>query len=320
MCTAIYDNRSGAFLGRTLDVEQSYKESVVTVPRGCAFDTVHTGRVEYKNSAVGIAFVSGGVPLFFDGINSAGLAACALNFGLSCTYHQNKNESLNLAPFEVIPYALARYCTVDELVQAFALLNIVRDGFGNLPTTPLHWIFADRTRAVTLESTDSGTHIYENKLGILTNAPEYPYHLYRAADIMGLSAEGPEDKIGNGTLFRYSRGMGGIGLPGDNSSSSRFLRALFNKSYSCDYKNENSVTDFFHLFDSVSVTRGTVVCDDGSQSYTAYTSVMDLEKKRYYFTTYNNRQIRAVNMPNDKKCKQICSYTMQTEPKIEYLN
>ncbi len=318
MCTAIYDNIGGAFLGRTLDVEKDYGQSAVSVPMGTELNTRYVGKVKYGFSVIGTAFMAGGVPLFFDGVNSEGLAACALNFGSSCSYHSARSDALNLASFEVIPYALAQFSTVTQIEQAFSSLNVTDDSFGNLQPTPLHWIFADKQEAITVESVKDGTKIYKNEVGVLTNAPSFEYQLYRASEIMNLSNEGPRDNLTDGSLFRYSRGMGAIGLPGDSSSVSRFMRALFNKRFA--ESGGDGVTRMMHLFDSVGVTRGTVICEDGTPSFTAYTSVMDLDKKAYYFTTYGNRQMRGLSIKNSHKCKQICAYPMKSEQKIKFID
>ncbi len=318
MCTAIYDNLGGAFLGRTLDVERDYGQSAVSVPKGTELDTKYEGKLKYGFSVIGTAFMAGGVPLFFDGLNSEGLAACALNFGSSCGYHSARPRMLNLASFEVIPYVLSQFCTVCEVEKAFLRLNVTVDSFGELEPTPLHWIFADKKEAITVESVKGGTKIYKNEVGVLTNAPGFDYQLYRASEIMNLSNEGPRDNLTDGSLFRYSRGMGAIGLPGDSSSVSRFMRALFNKRFA--ERGGNGVTRMMHLFDSVDITRGTVICEDGTPSFTAYTSVMDLDKKVYYFTTYGNRQIRALSIENGQKCKQVCAYTMKSEQKIKFID
>jgi choloylglycine hydrolase len=151
---------------------------------------------------------------------------------------------------------------------------------------------ADRKRCITVENGDRGLIIYENPVGVLTNSPYFPYHLTRLADYRGLCPTTPENRLSDHSPEVYSRGMGAIGLPGDYSSSSRFVRAVFVKSHTS--RTSEPVSRFFHVMDSVKVPLGCIKCDSGKDVSTVYTSCADPEDGIYYYTTYGSRGIHGV--------------------------
>lgn len=111
-----------------------------------------------------------------------------------------------------------------------------------------------------------GLHIYDNPVGVLTNNPSFDYQLFNLNNYRVLSSETPKNNFSNQiSLNAYSRGMGGIGLPGDLSSVSRFVKATFTKlnSVSGDSESE-SISQFFHILGSVEQQKG--LCDVGIKS------------------------------------------------------
>ena len=115
---------------------------------------------------------------------------------------------------------------------------------------------------------------------------------------MHLSAREPQNHFCNRLpLHPYSRGMGAFGLPGDLSSSSRFVRAAFTKTNAVSGDSESeSVSQFFHILGSVEQQRGCCDLGNGAYEITIYTSCCNTEKGVYYYTTYENHQITAVDM------------------------
>ena len=150
---------------------------------------------------------------------------------------------------------------------------------------------------MTIESMKEGLHIHNNPVGVLANNPPFPYQMQNLNNYMHLSSENPENRFSSDIDFSvYSKGMGAIGLPGDWSSQSRFVRTSFVKMNSVKEKDEvSSVNQFFHILGSVNQIKGCTVTADGCE-YTVYTSCMNADKGIYYFTTYENRQINAVDM------------------------
>ena len=296
MCTAINVN---GFFGRTLDVECSFGERVTLTPRNFRLDFRHEGQMNCHLAVLGMAAVMDGVPLYYDAVNEAGLCMAALKFPTNAVYRDLKEGVFNVASFELIPWVLARCKTLAEARELIAKTNITNDNFSSgIKSTPLHFIVADGVGAIVLESTADGTHIYENPFGVLTNNPPFYYHAAHVCDFMHLSPDYPENKLCKGTqLEPYSGGLGAIGLPGDFSSSSRFIRAVFARNHTEGIDAvEHSASSFFHVMDTVFVPQGCERNSEGKSVFTLYTACIDIEKRTYFFTTYENRRIRAVSI------------------------
>ena len=130
---------------------------------------------------------------------------------------------------------------------------------------------------------------------------------------MSLSPKQPQNYFSKQLdLKSYSRGMGALGLPGDLSSMSRFVRVAFTKMNGQSKDNErDSVNQFFHILGSVEQQRGCCEVADGKYEITIYTSCWNSQKGIYYYTTYNRRQITAVNMHKvNLDAQQLVSYAM----------
>lgn len=292
MCTALVHNH---LFGRTLDLEHSYHEQVVILPRRFPLSFRMTDCSTAHHAIIGMAHVEKDYPLFYDAMNEKGLAVAALNFPLSAVYQPAKQGMVNLAPFELITWVLSRCSAALQAKQLLECVNIVDlDYSTRLPSTPLHWLIADQTHSFVAEPLSDGLHLYENPAGVLTNEPPFPFQLSRLNDYLSLSAQPAENRFSPTlSLVPYSRGMGALGLPGDWSSASRFIRCTFaahNSSAPAD------VTQFFHLMSCVEVPRGCVQLENEAEVTSIYTSCCDLNTGIYHYVTYTNRQICAVDL------------------------
>lgn len=298
MCTAISFLSGHHYFGRNLDLEYHYQESVTITPRNYPLNFRETHTIDNHYAIIGIATVVNDYPLYYDATNEHGLSVAALNFPGNAVYNSVDKSKTNISSFELIPYILGKYGSVNEVKQVFQEINIVDIPFNNeLPVTPLHWLVADRTQSITVEQTNDGIQIYDNPINVLTNNPPFPYHLENIRNYLNLTANEPKNRFStNIDISAYSRGMGAIGLPGDVSSASRFIRAAFvlhnSKSENSEEKN---ISQFFHILGSVEQQKGCVCVGDLFEE-TIYTSCCDTDFGIYYYTTYNNRQITAVNM------------------------
>ena len=256
MCTAATYKTKDFYFGRTLDYEFSYKDEVTITPRNFPFHFIEKGNIDTHYAIIGMAYVTENYPLYYDAINEKGLAMAGLNFVGNAVYKEKIEGYDNIAQFEFIPWLLSQCATVREargLIEKMNLLNIPFND--KLPLAQLHWIIADNERAITVESVKEGIKIYENPVGVLTNNPPFDKQMFELNNYMHLSTKSPENKFSTDlNLETYSRGMGAIGLPGDLSSQSRFIRAAFVKmnSVSADTENE-SVSQFFHILNSYNI-------------------------------------------------------------------
>lgn len=204
-----------------------------------------------------------------------------------------------IAQFEFIPWILGQCANVQEARVLLSHINLVDTPFNEkYPVSPLHWILADKEEAITIESVQEGLKIYDNPVGVLTNNPPFPIQMFRLNDYMSLSSESPTNRFSADLKLKpYSRGMGAMGLPGDLSSASRFVRVAFTKMNSLSGLSESeSVSQFFHILGSVDQTRGCCQLDKGEYEITIYTSCCNADRGIYYYTTYENHQITAVDM------------------------
>ncbi len=322
MCTAIFDTKYGNFFGRTLDLEYSLGEEVVICPRNFRIKLCHEGDFSSDYAIVGVAHVRDGVPLYYDGVNEAGIAAAGLNFPISARYSDPMEEKINLASFELIPYVLGRCESLSAVKRCLSNVNITKDAFSpELPPTPLHWIFADKEGSLVLESTESGVKIHENPVGVLANEPSFDFQLMRLGDYMSLGALPPKNSL---TLdfepTLYSRGLGAFGLPGDFSSVSRFVRAVFVKNHTVGERWAGGAR-FFRMMDSVSVPCGCIITDEGRAVKTVYTACIDLDKLTYYFTTYSHTAPRAVQLRGETLSSDSLSrFSMDGHEDVFFLN
>ncbi len=299
MCTAATLLTKDFYFGRTLDYDVSYGGEVTVTPRGYPFRFRHMGELRTHYAIIGMARVAGGYPLYFDAVNEKGLGIAGLNFVGNAVYPDPEPGTDIVAQFELIPWLLGRCASVGDARARLKNLRIVSTPFSpQLPPAQLHWLIADRTGAIVVEQTKTGLHVYDDPVGVLTNNPPFEEQLLRLNDYMGLSPRAPVNNFSRKLdLKPYGRGMGAIGLPGDLSSPSRFVRAAFVRMNSvCGDSEAKSVSQFFHILGAVDQQRGCCEVEDGKYEITLYTSCCNADRGIYYYTTYDNHQITGVDM------------------------
>ena len=311
MCTAITYKTNDFYFGRTLDYEYTYGEQIAIMPRRSSLYLRHLSALDCHYAIIGMAHVAQGYPLYYDAVNEKGLAMAGLNFVGNAIYSKACPGKENVASFELIPWILGSCVTVREAVERMKNMNLTDEPFSkDYPSAELHWLLADREEAVTVESTRDGLKIWPNPVGVLTNNPPFDEQLFRLNDYMGLSPRDPENDFSETlSLKAYSRGMGGLGLPGDLSSQSRFVRASFVKMNGISGPEETeSVNQFFHILGTVEQVRGCCEVGQGEYEITQYTSCINASKGVYYYTTYGNHQITAIDLHREplEGHQQIC--------------
>ncbi len=324
MCTAITYVSKDHYFGRNFDYEISYNEVVTITPRNYKFSFREVGNLDHHFAIIGIAAGIADYPLYYDAINEKGLGMAGLNFSGYADYKKIEEGKENDSPVEFIPWVLGQCSTVDEAKKLLKNLNLVNINFSDeLPLSPLHWLLADKEQSIVVESTKEGLRVFDNPVGVLTNNPTFDYQLFNLNNYRVLSTRTPKNNFSDQIeLDIYSRGMGGIGLPGDLSSVSRFVKATFTKLNSVSRSSEyESISQFFHILSSVEQQKG--LCDVGDEKYeyTIYSSCCNLEKGIYYYRTYDNSQITAVDMNKENLEKDsLIVYPMVETQQINYAN
>ena len=301
MCTAATYCSGDFYFGRNLDYEFSYGEHVTITPRNYPI-RLHGGALDRHYAMIGMAHIQNDYPLYYDAVNEKGLCIAGLNFVGNAVYPPVTQGVASVPQYALIPWLLGTCATVAEARNALARVVVDNTPFApELPCAQLHWLVADRSGCIVVEATADGLHVYDNPVGVLTNNPPFPMQLFQLNNYMALSPESPKNTFApDAPLTTYSRGMGAMGLPGDLSSQSRFVRVAFTRAHSlCKPTEESRVNQFFHILTSVEQQRGCCSLGDGKYEITLYSSCCNATRGIYYYTTYDNRQITAVDMHNE---------------------
>ena len=320
MCTAITLKTNDHYFGRNLDLEYSFSETVTITPRNFPLSFRKKEVLTSHYAIIGIAYVPDNYPLYYDATNEKGLSMAGLNFPGEADYKTFDNTKDNVTPFEFIPWILGQCATVNEAMTLLQRINLLNEDYSSdLKLSPLHWILADKHTSLTIESVPQGFRIHHNPVGVLTNNPPFDMQLFHLNNYMSLSPEAPENEFSSTlNLRKYSNGMGAMGMPGDWSSQSRFVKASFVKMNSiCENSEEESISQFFHILGSVEHQRGCVDMGNHLYEITVYSSCCNTDKGIYYYKTYENSQITAVNMHHeDLDSSQLYSYPLRNRQQI----
>lgn len=295
MCTAIrYKN----YFCRNMDFDTEYNEQFVFMPRNYLLTFRSAKSINRHYAVLGIGLQKEDYPLYFDAVNEKGLAMAGLNFPKEALYREPKANKENIASFEIIPFILSQAKTVTEAKELIKKINITNAAFSaKYPPSPLHWIIADKDSSIVIEASQKGLKIYRNPADVLTNSPTFDIQLFNLSNYSRISPKFEENSFSKKlSLTPYSLGMGGLGLPGDYSSMSRFVRACF-LLHNTPKLEENEISAHcFRLLNSVAMPKGAVLCDSGEFEYTQYSCVADLERLNYKYITYNDLNIKSLSL------------------------
>ncbi|MEE1277722.1 MAG: choloylglycine hydrolase [Acutalibacteraceae bacterium] len=321
MCTAISLNKDKHLFGRTLDWFCSFGEGIIVTPKNYVFHFCECGDMSKHYAIIGMGIERGGYPLYFDAFNEKGLSVAGLNFPDNTVYQENKQNLKNIASYEFIPWVLGQCRDVNEVAKLIKKTNITNAQFNKeFAPTPLHWLISDKTASISVECVKDGVKIYDNEFGVLCNNPPFEYHRENIKRYMSLSPNQPQNNFTvNISLKPNSFGMGAVGLPGDFSSVSRFVRASFIKE-NTDFSEDNAINQFFKILSTVSVVKG-AVRNDGKNEYTIYSSCHDTENEIYYCNKYESNIINAVALKKcDLNCSKIMVFPIENNVKFKFLN
>lgn len=298
MCTAISFSTRHHYFGRTLDLEYHYNEQVTITPRSLPFAFRHTNTLSRHYAMIGMAIVEGNVPLYYEATNECGVSAAGLNFPGYAHYFPPQAGKDNIAPFELIPWLLGQCKNMDDVRRLLDRLNLTHEPFSpQYPVTPMHWMISHKAESIVAESTKDGLQVHENPLHVMTNSPPFSMQLWNLSLYTSLSPVQPENAaFPDVSLSLTSNGMGALGLPGDWSSPSRFVRAAYVRAHAaCGESDMENVAQFFHMLDVVAMPRGCVLIGDKPE-ITVYASCCNADTGVYHYTTYENRAVTSVSL------------------------
>lgn len=308
-CTGItlHAADSATVLARTIEWGGSYLESrYVVVPRryrqqsyvpgGKRDGLVFTSRYGYVGIAVELAdFVA-------EGINEAGLSAGLFYFpkyGGYESYAPPKKDA-TLSDLQLVSWALGSFATLDELKQGLQKVHIVST---DPRSSTAHWRFADASgRQMVLEIINGGLRFYDNPLGVLTNSPGFEWQLTNLNNYVNLfPGAAPDRALGPHTLSAFGAGSGMLGLPGDVTPPSRFVRAAFFQATAPVRPTaRQTVLQAFQILNNFDIPVGIEFAEGripaNIPSATQWTSATDIRNRMFYFTSMYNRSIRAIDL------------------------
>lgn len=323
MCTSIAMKAGGGIFGRNLDLDCGFGQQVAVMPRQFPLRFRRQAPQKQHLAMVGMAHMAEGQPLYAEAVNETGLYMAGLYFPGSAWYPPDVPKEWDaVAPYELIPWVLGRCETLARAKAALARFRPLGVPFGeHLPLAPLHWHLADRTGAAVLEATREGVRLYDDPVGVLTNNPPFPFHQMNLRQYQALGACPPENRLGPDLdLPPFGEGFGGLGLPGDASPASRYVRAAFYKLHSPDESALlDRVTQFFHLLDGVAMVKGSVVTSAGQYDTTLYSCCW--AEGVYYYKTYGNSRMTAIRLDGiDLDSDQVKVYPLRKEQGILFEN
>ena len=329
MCTGLaLETKDGLHLfGRNMDIEYSFNQSIIFIPRN--FKCVNKSNkkeLTTKYAVLGMGTIFDDYPTFADGMNEKGLGCAGLNFPVYVSYSKEDIEGkTNIPVYNFLLWVLANFSSVEEVKEALKNANIVDIPISeNIPNTTLHWMISDITgKSIVVEQTKEKLNVFDNNIGVLTNSPTFDWHVANLNQYVGLRYnQVPEFKLGDQSLTALGQGTGLVGLPGDFTPASRFIRVAFLRDAMIkNAKDSIDLIEFFHILNNVAMVRGSTRTVEEKSDLTQYTSCMCLEKGIYYYNTYENNQINAIDMNKENlDGNEIKTYKYNKTLSINHVN
>ena len=301
-----------AIRGRTLEFGFPMQSKVIVVPAGKEFSgTLPDGGkgLTYTSRYAFIGANALGLPAILDGLNDQGLSVGLFYFPGYAKYTDvtDENKSRALAPQEFGVWALANFATVDEVREAVKNIVLVptpAPGLGSPQgaVAGAHFFLQDKSgKSLVVEPVDGTLKVHDAPLGVMTNAPTYAWHMTNLTNYLNLSVKDIDSiKVGGGTIPAFGSGSGLLGLPGDFTPPSRFVRAVvYSQSSAPNQTAEDAVLGAFHILNQFDIPKGSVVSaavGEPADEITEWTSVADLKNLRWYFRTREDQSIRVVDL------------------------
>ena len=305
MCTAItlQSQQMENFFGRTMDFSFNIEPSIYIVPQNHIwYNVLNMHEIADYYSFIGIGQESDGMLAFFDGVNEKGFAAAALYFAGYANYDTQTEDSGKepIASVDFLHYILGKCGSVEELEEIIHHVSLV--GIQDPVTktvAPLHWIATDKSgNCVIIEQTERGLELARNPIGVMANSPDFQWHMTNLRNYMDVSPKQNSEVVwGEIRLTPFGQGAGTMPLPGGYTSPERFVRTAYQKTHIPVPKSTaEAIITCFHIMDSVTIPQGVVVTDRNTYDYTKYIAFINTNTCEYFFKTYYNNQITAVNL------------------------
>ncbi|MDI2091803.1 linear amide C-N hydrolase [Commensalibacter oyaizuii] len=323
-CTSliIKDKSNNVYHGRTLEFSVDYPSYLSFYPCNTVFTTVA------PDNSAGLTFTSKynilGITMpasskddlcFINGFNCAGLAFAANMYSSSVTPDLNPEDYCRSIPvIKIGDWGLASFATVDEVkaaLQKQPVWSPVLASIGNR-TSPFHFIFYDKTgKSIVIEYDNKKLNIYDNPTGVLTNGPEFPWHLTNLNHYTMLTNKDvpTSTALGNLTLKQPDLGNSTANLPSDEMSVGRFVRAVYYSSFVNKVDNpDTALVELSHIMNKFDRPKNITVGTDGVYEYSEWTALADLSRGELFIRTYNDINYTKYSLC-DFRCKHVPYHT-----------
>ncbi|WFB36900.1 choloylglycine hydrolase family protein [Kiritimatiellota bacterium B12222] len=321
----------GVVAGRTMEFGFDIQSDAIVVPAGTPISNSLSdpSKGMHYTSKWGMVGANAlGKKIIVDGVNEKGLYVGTFYFAGEAGYADpaSADPSRSLAPEDYGAWLLANFENITQVKAHFqdvTLLPHPIEEIGGI-SFPGHFIVRDSSGAsVVIEPINGQLKIYDNPLGVMTNTPSFDWHLTNLRNYINLSATNvPAVKAADIILNPTGQGSGMLGLPGDFTPPSRFIRAVFFSQNAEQNKTvEETVPQVFHIMNAFDIPRGAVREDQNGEvhaDYTVWTSVSDLKNIRWAFRTYKNQSIRTIDVQKALAAAQdkIKTISMDSEQDI----
>ena len=312
-CTGIMlRNADGTIVHRrTLEFGVPVEATQAIVPRGYEFVAKAPGGpgMKYKAKYACVGSFTFKDVVISDGLNEKGLAIGAFYFPTYAKYAEitDQNRSKALSPLDFPNWILTQFATVSEVRGALeagqaVIAPTVLEGWGP-EAPPFHYVVYDKTGAcIVIEPVEGTLKIYDNPLGVLTNSPTFDWHMTNLRNYIALNPRNvPPVEINGVKLQAFGQGSGMLGLPGDFTPPSRFVRAAVFSDVAIPSLNaDQGILQVFHILNNFDIPVGIarekdkegVVHSDSTQ----FTEARDPQNLRYYYKSYADQTIRMLDL------------------------
>ena len=319
---------------RTMEFAIDIHSDVMMIPRGYVrTGTTPDGKegLKWKTKYASVGLNGVGLPVLFDGLNEKGLAAGTFYFPTSAGYmpYTAADADKTIAQWEVGSWILENFASVEEVkanIGNIVVPAVVFGGWGFAPEA--HYIVHDASgKSIVIEYVGGKLNVHDNPLGVITNSPTFDWHMTNLRNYVNFSMTNvPPVQLGPIKLLPFGQGSGMLGLPGDFTPPSRFVRAVA-FSQSVPKTGDDAVLEAFHILNQFDIPRGAAREHEKDEhgnilaDYTIWTAASDLKAKQYYFRTYENSQIGMVDlMKMNLDGKDMVKISMKGGESIKSLN
>jgi choloylglycine hydrolase len=327
-CTGIsmFSADGSYFQARTIEWAGTNLNSMyVVVPRNfsqTSFTPKGQNGISFKSKYGYIGLAVHEKEFIAEGLNEAGLSAGLFYFPNYGSYqlYDEKYNSTTIADLQLVSWILSQFATVDEVKANINNVRVVSLMGGDGSEEAIHWRVGDKSgKQIVIEIEKGVPHVYDNPIGVLTNAPNFPWHLSNLGNYINLTPiNPPAHKMADFMVEPIGHGNGFLGLPGDFTPPSRFVRAAFFKATAPTLATARAtMLQCFHILNNFDIPIGMNFPKNeipDLPSATQWTSVIDLTNKVVYYKTFDNNNIRMIDLKNIDFGKVKYQYQKLDEP------